>query len=101
MQVLGVFEKLVASKNTDHQGVFILNTVVENLSYEALSPFMAQIWNILFSRLQYRSTWTKWQAMWLCMPNSTMQLKGMATVGANGGLNGTFPGNSPGNLPTV
>jgi exportin-2 (importin alpha re-exporter) len=56
MQVLGVFEKLVASKNTDHQGFFILNTVVENLSYEALSPFMAQIWNILFSRLQYRST---------------------------------------------
>lgn len=56
MQVLGVFEKLVASKNTDHQGFFILNTVVENLSFESLSPYMTQIWNILFSRLQYRST---------------------------------------------
>ncbi|XP_073388000.1 exportin-2 [Physcomitrium patens] len=55
-QVLGVFEKLVGSKNTDHQGFFILNTVVENLSFEALSPYMLQIWNILFSRLQYRST---------------------------------------------
>ncbi|CAM6025473.1 unnamed protein product [Sphagnum balticum] len=55
-QVLGVFEKLVASKNTDHQGFFILNTVIENVSFEVLSPYMGQIWTILFSRLQYRST---------------------------------------------
>ncbi|CAK9858088.1 unnamed protein product [Sphagnum jensenii] len=55
-QVLGVFEKLIASKNTDHQGFFILNTVIENVSFEVLSPYMSQIWTILFSRLQYRST---------------------------------------------
>jgi exportin-2 (importin alpha re-exporter) len=32
--VLGVFQKLIASKHTDHQGFFILNTVVENLPIE-------------------------------------------------------------------
>jgi exportin-2 (importin alpha re-exporter) len=32
--VLGVFQKLIASKHTDHQGFFILNTVVENLPVE-------------------------------------------------------------------
>ncbi|KAJ7514727.1 hypothetical protein O6H91_23G056900 [Diphasiastrum complanatum] len=55
-QVLGVFQKLIYSRSTDHQGFFILNTVVENLSYQTLSPYIGQIWNVLFYRLQNQRT---------------------------------------------
>eukprot|EP00897_Mesotaenium_endlicherianum_P004221 jgi/Mesen1/3827/ME000207S02837 len=50
--VLGVFQKLVASRSSDHHGFFILNTVVENLSPDALQPFLHTIWALLFNRLQ-------------------------------------------------
>ncbi|CAM6129189.1 unnamed protein product [Calypogeia fissa] len=54
--VLGVFEKLVGSRSTDHQGFYILNTIVENLSYQAFAQYVPQIWGILFSRLQRERT---------------------------------------------
>lgn len=41
--VLGVFQKLIASRHTDHQGFFILNTIVESLPVEVsrvLSPIV-------------------------------------------------------------
>ncbi|CAI5953901.1 unnamed protein product [Closterium sp. NIES-65] len=54
--VLGVFQKLIASKHSDHQGFFILNTVVEHLDHAALAPFVPTIWNLLFYRLQNSRT---------------------------------------------
>eukprot|EP00271_Cylindrocystis_brebissonii_P023161 TRINITY_DN9424_c0_g1_i1.p1 TRINITY_DN9424_c0_g1~~TRINITY_DN9424_c0_g1_i1.p1 ORF type:complete len:976 (+),score=170.09 TRINITY_DN9424_c0_g1_i1:234-3161(+) len=50
--VLGVFQKLIISKHTDHHGFFILNTIVENLSFQELAPYLPQIWTLLFHRLQ-------------------------------------------------
>eukprot|EP01018_Ginkgo_biloba_P023988 Gb_25747 [translate_table: standard] len=55
-QVLGIFNKLVSSKSTDHLGFFILNTVVENLSYQVISPYLGHIWSALFIRLQNQRT---------------------------------------------
>ncbi|KAG6546655.1 hypothetical protein Mapa_011844 [Marchantia paleacea] len=54
--VLGVFEKLVASRSTDHQGFYILNTVIESLSYHTFAQYVPQIWGILFTRLQRERT---------------------------------------------
>ncbi|MCO5572303.1 hypothetical protein L7F22_026056 [Adiantum nelumboides] len=54
--VLGVFEKLINSKNTDHHGFFILNTVVEYLEYPVISGYITRIWNVLFKRLQVQRT---------------------------------------------
>lgn len=51
-QVLGVFEKLIRSKNTDHHGFFVLNTIVEYLDYQAISTYVDAIWKLLFARLQ-------------------------------------------------
>lgn len=55
-QVLGIFNKLVSSKSTDHLGFFILNTIIENLSYEVISPYLCHIWSALFIRLQNQRT---------------------------------------------
>ncbi|GBG65232.1 hypothetical protein CBR_g50023 [Chara braunii] len=54
--VLGVFQKLLSSKQTDHHGLFILNTIVENLSLDVIQQHMAAIWSMLFYRLQNSRT---------------------------------------------
>eukprot|EP00850_Spirogloea_muscicola_P008170 SM000043S15798 [mRNA] locus=s43:232850:238627:+ [translate_table: standard] len=57
--VLGIFQKLNASKHTDQHGFFILNTVVENLEPSQFAPYVGQIWKLLFSRLQGPSRTSK------------------------------------------
>lgn len=50
--VLGIFNTLISSASTDDQGFYVLNTVIENLGYDVISPFMGHIWVSLFNRLQ-------------------------------------------------
>ncbi|MFQ6619871.1 hypothetical protein Gotur_000158 [Gossypium turneri] len=55
-QVLGIFNMLVSSASSDEQGFYVLNTVIENLEYGVISPYMGNIWNVLFMRLQNNRT---------------------------------------------
>ncbi|KAJ9171521.1 hypothetical protein P3X46_014879 [Hevea brasiliensis] len=55
-QVLGIFNRLVSSPSTDEQGFYVLNTVIENLDYGVIAPYMVHIWNALFTRLQNKRT---------------------------------------------
>ena len=48
--VLGVFQKLIASKAHDHEGFFILNTLVEYLSPASYEQYLPTIWQLLFTR---------------------------------------------------
>ena len=47
-QVLGIFNKHVSLKSTDQLGFFILNAIIENSSYEVVSPCLCHIWSALF-----------------------------------------------------
>ncbi|XP_047319796.1 exportin-2 [Impatiens glandulifera] len=51
-QVLGIFNKLVSSTSTNEQGFYVLNTVIENLGYDVIAPYMGHVWTLLFTRLQ-------------------------------------------------
>ncbi|WCJ32537.1 Exportin-2 [Euphorbia peplus] len=55
-QVLGVFHNLVQSPSTDEHGFYVLNTVIENLEYRVLEPYVANIWIVLFRRLENNPT---------------------------------------------
>ncbi|KAF8393914.1 hypothetical protein HHK36_020115 [Tetracentron sinense] len=55
-QVLGIFNRLVSVSSTDEQGFYVLNTVIENLGYDVIAPFMGHIWAALFTRLQNSRT---------------------------------------------
>ncbi|CAA6671805.1 unnamed protein product [Spirodela intermedia] len=55
-QVLGIFKSLVSVSNTEELGFYVLNTVIENLQYEVLAPYIGHIWSVLFTRLQARQT---------------------------------------------
>ncbi|KAJ3694500.1 hypothetical protein LUZ60_009980 [Juncus effusus] len=53
-QVLEIFNKLILAPSTEELGFFVLNTVIENLNYEIISPQFGNIWAALFRRLQNR-----------------------------------------------
>jgi len=54
--VLGVFQKLNASKINDHFGFYILNSLIENMPKEIMSNFIKDIFYLLFQRITSSKT---------------------------------------------
>uniref|UniRef100_A0A3B3UGH1 Exportin-2 n=1 Tax=Poecilia latipinna TaxID=48699 RepID=A0A3B3UGH1_9TELE len=54
--LLGVFQKLIASKANDHQGFYLLNSIIENMPPESITQYRKQIFILLFQRLQSSKT---------------------------------------------
>lgn len=54
--LLGVFQKLIASKANDHQGFYLLNSIVEHMPVESINQYRKQIFILLFQRLQSSKT---------------------------------------------
>lgn len=54
--LLGVFQKLLASKAHDHEGFRILHAVVVHVPLAALQPFLPTVWQLLLQRLQSART---------------------------------------------
>lgn len=54
--LLGVFQKLNASKANDHHGFLLLQSLIEFGKYESLEPYMKQIFVLLFQRLTTSKT---------------------------------------------
>jgi exportin-2 (importin alpha re-exporter) len=67
--VLGVFQKLVASRAQDHQGFFILNAFAECLPLAGWKTHLPAVWGVLFSRLQTSKTpkFTKCLVVFTCL----------------------------------
>jgi len=58
--VMGVFQKLNASKKLDHHGFALLMAVVEFLPYDKLSKYLITMLRLIFSRLSPTSRTTKY-----------------------------------------
>lgn len=54
--LLGVFQKLIASKSNDHEGFYLLGSLVENVEPATLAPQLKPIFILLFQRLQNSKT---------------------------------------------
>ncbi|XP_015114350.1 exportin-2 [Diachasma alloeum] len=54
--LLGVFQKLIASKANDHEGFLLMQTIIESFPPNVLEPFMKQIFVLLFQRLSSTKT---------------------------------------------
>ncbi|KAM9372228.1 exportin-2 isoform 1-T1 [Phaethornis superciliosus] len=54
--LLGVFQKLIASKANDHQGFYLLNSIIEQMPLESVDQYRKQIFILLFQRLQNSKT---------------------------------------------
>jgi len=54
--LLGVFQKLIASKTNDHEGFYLLQSMVEHLPAESLANYNKQVFVVLFQRLTSSKT---------------------------------------------
>ncbi|CAL1529016.1 unnamed protein product [Lymnaea stagnalis] len=54
--LLGVFQKLIASKSHDHEGFYLLNYIVEFMPKPIVTPYIKQIFLLLFQRLTNSKT---------------------------------------------
>ncbi|GIL79702.1 hypothetical protein Vretimale_12351 [Volvox reticuliferus] len=54
--VLGVFQKLIASRAHDHEGFYIINAIVESLPLQAYVQYLPSIWTLMFQRLSGSKT---------------------------------------------
>lgn len=54
--LLGVFQKLIASKANDHEGFYLMQHIIQHVPIEALTPYHKQIFFLLFQRLSSSKT---------------------------------------------
>ncbi|CAK9813415.1 Cse1 [Anthophora plagiata] len=54
--LLGVFQKMIASKANDHEGFLLLQSIIEYFAPNVLEPYMKQIFVLLFQRLSSSKT---------------------------------------------
>ncbi|XP_035826529.1 exportin-2 isoform X2 [Aplysia californica] len=54
--LLGIFQKLIASKTHDHEGFYLLNYIIEFMPRNIVSQYLKQIFVLLFQRLSNSKT---------------------------------------------
>ncbi|KAJ8305405.1 hypothetical protein KUTeg_015950 [Tegillarca granosa] len=54
--LLGIFQKLIASKANDHEGFYLLNSIIEHMPREVVNQYVKQIFILLFQRLTSSKT---------------------------------------------
>ncbi|XP_060521599.1 exportin-2 [Cylas formicarius] len=53
---LGVFQKLIASKSNDHEGFYLMQSLIQHFPTERLGPYLKQVFFLLFQRLSSSKT---------------------------------------------
>ncbi|CAH2246370.1 jg27637 [Pararge aegeria aegeria] len=54
--MLGVFQKLIASKTNDHEGFYLIQTMLYKFGESVMQPYTKQIMSLLFQRLSSSKT---------------------------------------------
>ncbi|XP_074106561.1 chromosome segregation 1 [Cotesia typhae] len=54
--LLGVFQKLIASKANDHEGFLLMQAIIQHFPAEVLQPYIKQVFVLLFQRLSSSKT---------------------------------------------
>ncbi|XP_052163745.1 exportin-2 [Oryza glaberrima] len=52
--ILVIFRSLLSRSSTEDSAFYMLNTLVENVSFDIMNPHINEIWSALFTRLQTR-----------------------------------------------
>jgi len=54
--LLGIFQKLISSRINDHEGFYLIQSMIEFLPKACLDPFLKQVFILLFQRLSSSKT---------------------------------------------
>ncbi|KAH8547636.1 putative importin-alpha export receptor [Umbelopsis sp. PMI_123] len=75
--ILGVFQKLMASRQHDHYGFGILNAIVVNVPLDVITPYLRAIVTYVLTRLQSKTNkktgqmvhdkFTRGMLVWICL----------------------------------
>lgn len=87
--LLGVFQKLLASKVHDHEGFRVLHAIVVYVAPDALQPFLPTVWQLLLQRLQTART-PKYQRLFVGFVALVIAKQGVPA--ARDALNSMQPG---------
>ncbi|KAJ1293908.1 hypothetical protein BS78_01G105400 [Paspalum vaginatum] len=52
--ILAISRSLLSRSSTEDSAFYMLNTLVENVCFEIMNPYISEIWSALFTRLQTR-----------------------------------------------
>lgn len=52
--ILAISRNLLSRSSTEDSAFYMLNTLVENVGFEIMNPYISEIWSALFTRLQSR-----------------------------------------------
>ncbi|WVZ60262.1 hypothetical protein U9M48_010309 [Paspalum notatum var. saurae] len=52
--ILAISRSLLSRSSTEDSAFYMLNTLVENVGFEIMNPYISEIWSALFTRLQTR-----------------------------------------------
>ena len=84
--ILGIFQKLIASKTHDHEGFYILESIVEYCSPEEFSQYMPQVFTLIFTRLskdktlKFIKSFLVWLSLFIGKHNATLVVTQVDTV---------------------
>jgi exportin-2 (importin alpha re-exporter) len=78
--LLGIFQKLNASKKLDHHAFALLTTLVETQPMTVLAPYLTEIFKLIFSRLQPQSRTTKYSKGLVVFISFFMHTHGLAAL---------------------
>lgn len=54
--LLGIFQKLIASKSNDHEGFYLLQSMIEHVPFDAMNNYVKGIFSVLLRRLTSSKT---------------------------------------------
>jgi len=54
--ILGVFQKLVAMKSQDHEGMYILDALLVSMDAGVLAQYLGSVWQVVYQRLTAAKT---------------------------------------------
>lgn len=77
-KILGIYQKLLASKATDHHGLSILTTIFEVVNLNVLSPLIKAILNVMMVRLSKAKTPKFVNNMIYCLSSFVLRFGGEA-----------------------
>ena len=54
--ILGVFQKLVAMKSQDHEGMYVLDELLASLDDAVMAQYLGSVWQVIYQRLTAAKT---------------------------------------------
>lgn len=78
--LLGVYQKLISSKANDHEGFYLVQSIIEHMPQDSLNEYVKQMFLLLFQRLQNSKTTKFVKGLLVCLFTYTNKYGGQGLI---------------------